>query len=146
MPKRRTLVCLALAIVAIGVGIYLCLPRSPRFTVEQFDRIQIGMTQAEVEAVLGCSPGNYTQSKLNESVLLLAEADENYHDAREFSQHWVGDTPEPCYFARDGSARKWAIGARVRFDAAGRVIGIDSFSASYSSPTLLAQLRAWVGW
>jgi hypothetical protein len=65
MLKRRTLALyVALAIVAIGVGIYLCLPRMPQFTEEQFDRIQIGMTQAEVETVLGCPPGGHIPKDL----------------------------------------------------------------------------------
>jgi hypothetical protein len=53
-----------LAVVAVGlfVGGWLMLPK-PRINEESFGRIKIGMTQAQVEEIIGAPPGDYGVSK-----------------------------------------------------------------------------------
>jgi hypothetical protein len=57
MRRRKLLVALAVlaAVVAAGVVVW---PRPLRATRENYDRIQVGMSRAEVEAILG-PPGDY---------------------------------------------------------------------------------------
>jgi hypothetical protein len=140
MPKRRTLVFIALAIIAIGVGIYLCWPRSPRFTEEQFARIHNGMTLAEVEAVLGCPPGNYSADG---QLLILVEIETaKPGQVAAFGRQWACDLP--------GGNRKLneqpALGVSVHFNADGRVTDKDRVFYMYIPPTLLERLRTWMGW
>jgi hypothetical protein len=140
MPKRRTLLCIALAIVAAGVGIYLCLPQAPRFTEDQFERIQIGMTQAEVEAVLGCGPGNYS-----DNVFLLILMDLQTAKPRAsyaFDRQWACDLPGWNW----QRSEQPALGICIRFNADGRVIDKEQVTLLYPPPTLLERLRASVGW
>jgi hypothetical protein len=62
MAKRKLLVGLALAaITLVIVGVWPGGNPQPRarLQVENYPRIQIGMSQAEVEALLGGPPGNY---------------------------------------------------------------------------------------
>jgi hypothetical protein len=58
--RRRKLLAAKVAglAVLVAVGAFALWPRADRITRENFDRIQNGMSQAEVEAVLG-PPGDY---------------------------------------------------------------------------------------
>ncbi len=127
--RARTLL-IALALLAIGVGIYLCLPKSPRFTEDQYERIQLGMTLAEVEAVLGCPPGNYAPVDL----VSMARGKQPRTD-------WAADVPEPLF-----NDQQRALCIHVLFDADGKVKEKHCTRMTYFPPTLLERLRAWVGW
>jgi hypothetical protein len=60
MRRRKLLVALAGLAVVVAAGVIALWPTRPnRVTRENYDRIQIGMTRAEVEAILG-PPGDYT--------------------------------------------------------------------------------------
>src|SRR5262245_61624276 len=57
-PWRLLLIMLAgLLVVVIIPGFSL---RAPRITTEFCDEIQVGMTEEQVEEILGCPPGNYS--------------------------------------------------------------------------------------
>jgi hypothetical protein len=61
MSTRRRRLLGGIVVAALGVlGLFLWL-LSPRLAIgpEGYDRIQLGMTAAEVEAILGGTPGNY---------------------------------------------------------------------------------------
>jgi hypothetical protein len=60
---------LFLVIVALG---FLFLPRAPRFTRDNFDRIRVGMSSAEVEALLG-PPGNYLTGPVADSPMVQGD-------------------------------------------------------------------------
>jgi hypothetical protein len=56
---------LALALVGVVVSLYVLRPKPPQpgrvlFTRQAYDRIRIGMTEAEVEEILGAPEGDYT--------------------------------------------------------------------------------------
>jgi hypothetical protein len=60
MTRRRFLfLSLAAAVVALAIGVWLLWPRTA-ITRENAEKIRLGMTLAEVEAILGGPPGNYT--------------------------------------------------------------------------------------
>jgi hypothetical protein len=66
MPRDRTqlvLVCspavLALAAIIVAVVIFITSPRRPMASQADCDRIEVGMSLAEVEHILGGPPGNY---------------------------------------------------------------------------------------
>jgi hypothetical protein len=58
--RRRKLwwVVAGLVVLLLAVGVFVAWPRPNRITQENFDRIQQGMSRAEVEAILG-PPGDY---------------------------------------------------------------------------------------
>ena len=59
MRRRKLLVALAVGVVVAAAAVVLW-PRPDRITQENCDRIEKGMSQAEVEAILGGPPGDYT--------------------------------------------------------------------------------------
>jgi hypothetical protein len=58
MRRRTLLVALAGLAVMVAAGVGALWPRPSRVTGENFDRIEKGMSRAEIEAVLG-PPGDY---------------------------------------------------------------------------------------
>jgi hypothetical protein len=62
--RKRTQLCLVTVAVLFVLGFATVLLRAqhprPGITRENFDRIQKGMTRAEVEEILGGPPGTYT--------------------------------------------------------------------------------------
>jgi hypothetical protein len=66
MPRDRTqlaLICLpvvlAVAVITTAVVLFITSPRRPMASQADCDRIEIDMTRAEVEHVLGGPPGDY---------------------------------------------------------------------------------------
>lgn len=60
MAKRRMLlVGLTVAVVAVGVWSLGGSPTGPRLRVENYPEVRVGLSQAEVEELLGGPPGNY---------------------------------------------------------------------------------------
>jgi hypothetical protein len=60
MTRRRLLLFgLPIALVVLGVALWLLWPRSSAITPENYERIQGGMTFEQVQAILGGPPGNY---------------------------------------------------------------------------------------
>jgi hypothetical protein len=52
-------VVLALAAIITAVALYITSPRRPMASQADCDRLQVGMTRAEVEQILGGPPGDY---------------------------------------------------------------------------------------
>jgi len=65
MSRRRAIYCgSALAFVLAGLtSLWLWTRETVHITRENFERIQIGMTQKDVEEILGGPPGDYRQRK-----------------------------------------------------------------------------------
>jgi hypothetical protein len=60
MRRRKPLSVLAVGLaVVVVVGAFALWPGQSKITRESFDRIQKGMSRAEVEAILGGPPGDY---------------------------------------------------------------------------------------
>jgi hypothetical protein len=59
MRRRKLLVALAALSVVVAAGTVVLWPRPERITRENYRRIRVGMTFAEVEAILG-PPGDHT--------------------------------------------------------------------------------------
>jgi hypothetical protein len=56
---RRQLLGLGSVLLLIALAICFWPKRSPRFSQEQCDAIELGMTRTQVEVVLGAPPGDY---------------------------------------------------------------------------------------
>jgi hypothetical protein len=59
MRRRKLLVALAGLAVVAAAGAFVLWPRTDRITRANYDRIRMGMSRAEVYAILG-PPGDYT--------------------------------------------------------------------------------------
>jgi hypothetical protein len=86
--KRKRLLVVLFALVALAVaGAVTVLWPWPRVTKESYERIKLGMTRGEVEAILGVPPGDYTGGPTRSS--RLKSEMEIAHDLS-----WSGGSPE----------------------------------------------------
>ena len=109
MRKRNLLMALTVGLVALaGVAAFVAWPRVDRITRENADRIRPGMTQAEVEAILG-PPGDYRSG-----ATVLA-----YDDGMSAAK--VGRTAEDWVNDRGAITLEFNQAGRVVFDPAQRV-------------------------
>jgi hypothetical protein len=133
-----------LAVVGILSSVLVPLRvRTPRITEAQVEMIQVGMTLAEVEAVVGCRPGNYTPRKDFLPIDMGSDSKERpYHRAP--YKEWAADTPDPRYEDDNGPNRQEAIAVRVWFDEQGTVVDKYRMGYSYTPPSIFARIRIWL--
>jgi hypothetical protein len=133
--RRRQLLVLAglvLAVVVLAGGVLVLFrPPSPRFTKELADRIQPGMTEAEVVAILGKRAGDY--------------ADPNTRGVSSRSSAYRAEG----VYDPDGSCTKaWGSDAgiiRVHFGPDRRVLSLwwEDVYPPRSEMSLADQIRDW---
>lgn len=122
MRKRLLilLVCLVSMLLAGYVMLWLTTPRH-RITLDAIEAIDVGMTEKEVEVILGAPAGNYSSLNSVEAAELLGCYD------KPGDKRWVSE--------------KLCVG--VRFDATGKVTTFDWYH--YHNNSFLAKLRRWRG-
>jgi hypothetical protein len=130
-------------VVTVLIGIFLW-PNSavPKITEEQVERIQVGMALHEVEAILGCPPGNYTYRDDFLPLNMRFYSTEQQELQAPFME-WAADKPEPRYVDDNGPNRQEAIGIRVWFDDDDKVIDKCRMGYSYThcTPSLWDRVR-----
>jgi hypothetical protein len=145
-PRKRRLLlaCLPAAVVALAVGVWLLWPRTA-ITRENAEKIQPGMTLAEVEAILG-GPAR------DESTGRPTERDDDPGAAGPSGRgvigfEWTLGPPLP-----DGNPsdlrRMWAtdhLMVVVDFNGRGHVTAKRTFRTHPVRGTLLDTLRRWLG-
>jgi hypothetical protein len=142
MTKRRRMLGLV-AVVAMGLTGYagwlvLTLPVC-QLSLRGLDRIQPGMTQAEVEAILGAPPGEYCTGALicaswGNDPLHFGWNGPGYVD-----QTWTGDDGIlKVRFRPDGTVAPEPVTAKAMIRFQPGVI--------LPPPTLFDRLRGWLGW
>jgi hypothetical protein len=105
--------------------------------------IQVGMTLADVESVLGCAPGDYSLLANGCIPVDLQFFAKEQQDRQERYQEWGADTPSPRYEDGNGPNRQDALGIRVWFDANGKVIDKCRMSYGYTAPSIATQIKRW---
>ena len=103
MTKRRLLLIAGpLAAVAVTLGVLAMLPPRPGVTKENFDRIEVGMTRAEVEVILGGPAGpafrrrsrdEWDSNENDDSVAIRFD-----NNDRVLEKHWLGMPDERTAF------------------------------------------------
>jgi hypothetical protein len=71
MSRRRRILgglAILLTLAAVGVGIQWLLTPKHRITKESLELIKVGMTQSEVEDILGVPPGDYSHGGLRDCI------------------------------------------------------------------------------
>src|SRR5262245_41808217 len=102
--RAKTIISAGLTVVVLAVLAVVWLwPRTlPKITQEQVNRIRPAMTLAEVEAVLGCPPGNHTYHHGVPAV-------EVKQKRREAFKQWAAESTEPHHADANGSQGREAI-------------------------------------
>jgi hypothetical protein len=129
LRRRRVLVLAGILLALVAVAVWLCSPKKGDFDVAQFDQIRVGMTQPEVEDILGCPAGNYRRAaKVGSRV----------------------DSPSP-----EGMRVKTWMNDRIRidlgFDSDGRVISkrcspVSSQSEEFGPRRFIRNALQKIGW
>jgi hypothetical protein len=105
MRRRRLLAALVGLAVVVTAGMFVLWPRlepPSRITRENSDRIQVGMSRAEVEAILG-PPGDYRNGPTNPVILGdLGEGTWPWSRPNTTCAEWVGDTGWLCVEFNNG--------------------------------------------
>jgi hypothetical protein len=130
------------ALVVIGLAEAVVLwPRPDRITAENFDRLRVGMTPAEVRAFLG-SPGDYkTRDRLRAIAGPRIGDKPVWFDDSVQSQRWETDAARiDVIYSRAGTVK-----AAMYYD---HVVVYDPFGPRASSPESLVQRakRRWHRW
>jgi hypothetical protein len=60
MRRKKLLAALAVLAVVLAAGAFVLWPPPERVTWENFERISVGMSRADVVAILDGPPGDYT--------------------------------------------------------------------------------------
>jgi hypothetical protein len=158
MRRRTLLVALAGLAVVVAAGAVALWSRADRVTRANYERIQIGMTRADVEAILG-PPGDYRSGP---GELALFEGDDGTGE----NMIWM---PDPATDIADTSLnwsrmpieqledqRLWAtwvsdsFGINISIDGSGGVVGKDGLPRRTTRGALANLLwranRQWHRW
>jgi hypothetical protein len=132
MKRKLTWTAVFLALLLLGFGAVLFLWPRDRVTHESFEMIRVGMTENEVEGILG-GPGKDLQTFLVQDVNILVDRGitiDHQIDHLE-TRVWVG--------------RRAVV--EIQFRTGGPVIGLSFYVRRRSAePTIIERLREWLGW
>src|SRR5262249_28122794 len=109
-----------------------------------------GMTLAEVEAVLGCKPGNYTLCDRSPTVGLVPKLAEGTGPfwikvwTADKRGQWTPDLREPRRTNPDGFSGQEAIIVTVSFDRYGKVVDKLTQDLLYTAEPVLYHIRKLV--
>jgi hypothetical protein len=141
MTTRRRLLVIGLPFaLMVLLGLWLLWPRSSTITRENASKIQVGMTLAEVEALLGGPPRDELTGRV--------QSDEFADEPDKNQRMRIWDEADIEAHKRDPAARylQWRsdhVFVRVHTDPAGRVFGYHVLPLRRES--LLEQLRRVLG-
>src|SRR5262245_48595124 len=142
MRTRRfvlTLGALTLLAVAGWVTISVLFAR-PYITAEQGGQIRAGMTRAEVQAILGVPPGDYTGFDNPGAVQFLLQ---EYGLAGAPYETWAAEIKPAGPHSQPGTLRHDAIFVAVMFDKGGRVNAVHRSRFHYLSLTVPERISQW---
>jgi hypothetical protein len=96
MRRRKLLVALVGLAVLVAVGAFMLWPRRNRVTRENYYRIRLRMSRAQVEAILG-PPGDYTTVPVGQVRTNMSPSDATaltraLMDPRATKSSWMADT------------------------------------------------------
>ena len=119
MRRRTLLVVLAGLAVVVAAGLVVLWPCADRITVQNYNRIRVGMSRVEVECILG-PPGDYTTHP---------------------TYGYVGSGPwEPRPGEKSWKADEAVI--EVQFDGTNKVVDM-SFSGNVARPANGSEVLLW---
>jgi hypothetical protein len=143
MTKSKRMLGLAAVAAVTGLtalaGWWMVTPPPYRISLRDRDRIQPGMTQAEVEAILGAPPGNYCTGDL----VCVHWGNDLLHFGSDgpgcVDQSWAGDEGIlKVRFLPEGTVAPEPVTAKAMLGFQPGIV--------LPPPTLFDRLRGWLGW
>jgi hypothetical protein len=132
MKRKLKWLAIVLAVSLLGFGTALLLWPRDRINEDSWKQIQIGMTEEEVEDILG-RPGVSWEANLFPFHFELAESNDTLYIRRWPFERWESD--------KFWTSQRACI--QVRFDPRGNISG-KAFWRS-AEPSFLDRLRDWLG-
>jgi hypothetical protein len=118
--RKLFLALFAVALLLFGAGFPLLFPRPSPVTKAAFDQLEVGMTRAEVEAILGGPPGDYTTGPTNPNLTAIGTIDPEVEEL-----WWCGDEGE----------------INLGFDVRGVVFSKEWYDQEGERPGVIERLR-----
>jgi hypothetical protein len=149
MKRKLKWIAVVLVVLVVGFGVALSLLPRDRITVESWKEIRIGMTEKEVERILG-GPGistldfsyqlNESEESFNDDGIILAEP-----KGRTFGRNAYANGQRA---AVEGTKVWWGRHGRIsiQFDDDGNVSGKGFWGWRPTNPTFFERVRDWLGW
>jgi hypothetical protein len=153
LRKCRWVLLVGAPVVAVVIVAVLAAVRgwwfrpAPRFGPAYFERIKEGMTEDEVEAVVGCLAGYYNKPPLRPTGL---PPDASFPTVGIAGGELKHSGPELGLGQASKTEWWWgdSYGIEVKFDHEGRVVTYSLYGVegTDAGPSVLERLRAWLGW
>jgi hypothetical protein len=124
--KRKRLLLIVGCLAAVLLAGYATLPRQHRITIENIGAIRDGMTERQVETILGAPAGDYSSGVLFDMVTTQMTGSELME--KHGGKVWVGVNG----------------GIWIRFDERGKAVIRMSVSGPVRE-SFFAKLRRWLG-
>ena len=143
MKRKLKWLAIVLAVSLLGFGTALLLWPRDRITAESWKQIQIGMSEKEVEGILGGPGTDYVKWLKEYEAWLKTEQNEPLvpNGIRFDESNGVQWNPEKhkLWFGRRGSIE-------IQFDDEGIVRGKIFEGLRPTDPSFFDRLRDWLGW
>jgi len=136
MKRKLKWPAIVLAVLLLGFGTALLLWPRDRITAESWEKIEIGMTENQVEEILG-GPG----MSLDEWEVFIKTMKFPFSELTEPNNGWwIGDAKACKYWTSQRGCMQ------VNFDPQGNVSGKAFWRSLEPSPSFIDRLRDWLGW
>jgi hypothetical protein len=148
-PARRPSVPLTVPLlILLAIWVFALLPKGPWTLQGRFNQLQLGMTQAEVHAIMG-RPGSDPPPWQNvPTYALRLTAEKGWVERQEFeAPTWKVYWLDPAFKDPDGGWERWASGDTavcVQYDAHGLVSEVLWLEERPGRSRWLERLRAFV--
>jgi hypothetical protein len=136
MKRRFSIAAAAIAVVLLGGLAFQQRHRCP-ITRENFEKIQVGMTEKEVEDILQLPPGDYSTGQVVFDLPPELFQGDSEVDARLLLLILLGKEPTIGWMGDRAIIT-------VFLDATGRVVSKDFTDVRRKSESILDKLRRWI--
>jgi hypothetical protein len=138
MKLKLKWLAIVLAVSLLGFGTALFLWPRDRITAESWEKIQIGMTENQVEKILGGPGTSWKESGFRDtdpfplSDQILVEPNYGMWILDNLKRHKYWTSKRGCM--------------QIEFDLQGHVSGKAFWPSGKADPNFLDRLRDWLGW
>ena|SRR6516162_9178251 len=140
MKRKLKWTAAVLAVLLLGFSAALFLWPRDRITAESWKVIRVGMTEKEVEEILGAPAMVTNEFNAKNSQYYLAKGTIISFQLFEPTGDWPDDDPEKTRFWQGGAGF-----IEIGFSRQGLVV-FKGFGAQPSNPNVVDRIRDWLGW
>ena len=147
MKRKLKWTALVLAVLLLGFGTALLLWPRDRITADSWKQIQIGMSEKEVEDILGGTGLNWEQWLAHHDALVKQFGEEPFDDTGVFlrvPKHHIWEGPPEKRPVRIWCGKHGLL--LIEVDLAGRVSFKQFQGIRWTQLNFIERIRDWLGW